>query len=402
MCQEAPRIFSTSFYSFLLEEYFCACGCSGRHTFDAIMEVFVWSVNTCFDGKWPLYRHDGSEFNSEQLRELNKHKSRSTSEKWRQKKGGVALGFRAMLQQCRGDWMWYKELFSFPSWTANWICWLCQASKDNYKDFRSNAFWKKHRLTSVQFFAKLRGQGLEPSPLFSAIGFTLLMVMIDVLHCMDLGCSQDILGNIFWEAMPVVCKGRSHKAQVHDLWDRIRKYNKEFNPSTALQGLTVEMVRRRGKSPKLRAKGAETRHLVPFGVLLAAELHDVLGTTRSQTILKVATLLFDLYCLFSARPVNAKAIADTCQRLCLMYASLGDGSDDASSPWRLKPKFHMMCELCQYQVEMFGSPEEFWAYADESFVGFVAEFSERRGGSASASTSCEIVMNRFRALSMTL
>ena len=209
------------------------------------------------------------------------------------------------------------------------------------------------------------------------------------------------MGNIFWEAMPVVCNGRPHKAQIHDLWGRIQKYNKEFNPTTALQGLTVEMVKTNGKSPKLRAKGAETRHLVPFGVVLAADLHQTLGTTRSETILKVATLLFELYCLFSARLVDHRAIADTCHRLCLMYSSLGNGTDDVQASWRLKPKFHMMCELCEYQVEVFGSPEEFWAYADESFVGFVAEFSERRGGSANASTACENVMNRFRALSIT-
>ena len=249
------------------------------------------------------------------------------------------------------------------------------------------------------FFAKLRAQGILPSPLFEAIGFSLLMVMIDVLHCMDLGCSQDILGNIFWEAMPIVCKGRSQKAQVEDLWGRIRQYYKEFQPTTTLQGLTVEMVRQRGKSPKLRAKGAETRHLVPFGVLVANELHQQVGTTRSETILKVAKSLFELYCLFAARPVNHKAIAETCNILCLMYSSLGDGTDDKGSSWRVKPKFHMMCELCEYQVETFGSPEEFWAYVDESFVGFVAEFSERRGGGATASTSCENVMNRFRALS---
>ena len=146
--------------------------------------------------------------------------------------------------------------------------------------------------------------------------------------------------------------------------------------------------------------GAETRHLVPFGVLLASDLHQALGTTRSETILKVASLLFDLYCLFSERPVNHKAIADTCRRLCLVYSSLGDGTDDVQAGWRLKPKFHMMCEMCEYQVEVFGSPEEFWAYADETFVGFVAEFSERRGGGATASTACENVLNRFRALAI--
>eukprot|EP00959_Pyramimonas_sp_CCMP1952_P445606 9329571-Pyramimonas_sp.AAC.1 len=27
------------------------------------------------------------------------------------------------------------------------------------------------------------------------------MITIDVLHCLDLGVSQDILGNLFWEAI---------------------------------------------------------------------------------------------------------------------------------------------------------------------------------------------------------
>ena len=34
----------------------------------------------------------------------------------------------------------------------------------------------------------------------------------------------------------------------------------------ALQTLTEEMVQRAKEAPKLKAKGAETRHLVPFGL----------------------------------------------------------------------------------------------------------------------------------------
>lgn len=277
---------------------------------------------------------------------------------------------------------------------------MCEATKDTFKDFGKKAVWRAKRLRPVEFFAKQRAQGISPSPLFDAIGFTIAMVMIDVLHCMDLGCTQDILGNIMWEAMPVVCTGRSQKAQVQDLWGRIKKYNDEFKPTTCLQGLTLEMIKKPKKSPKLRAKGAETRHLVPFGVLLASEMHEVLGTTHSGIVLRVATLLLDLYCLFAERPANHEAIADTCRRLCMLYASLGgNDSEDNQGPWRLKPKFHMMCELCEYQVEFYGSPEEFWAYADKSFVGFVAEFSNRRGGAATASTSSENCVNRFKALS---
>ncbi len=60
---------------------------------------------------------------------------------------------------------------------------------------------------------KQRAAGLEPSPLLKAIGFSLNMVMVDVLHCKDLGVSQDMLGNIFSEALDWVCAGTSRKKQ---------------------------------------------------------------------------------------------------------------------------------------------------------------------------------------------
>jgi hypothetical protein len=46
----------------------------------------------------------------------------------------------------------------------------------------------------------------------------------------------------------------------------------------------------------LRAKGAETRHVVPFGVLLAMEMHDVRQDTHSLIVLNMASGLFDLCC----------------------------------------------------------------------------------------------------------
>jgi hypothetical protein len=60
--------------------------------------------------------------------------------------------------------------------------------------------------------------------LFAAIGFSLEMVMIDVLHCMDLGCTQDMFGTIFWQALPWVCKGSARKDKVSDLWQRIQQF----------------------------------------------------------------------------------------------------------------------------------------------------------------------------------
>ena len=297
--------------------------------------------------------------------------------------------------------MWYKELFSFPSWTSSTICWKCKATKETYKDFGGKAVWRSQRLSPTSFFAQQREHGVSPSPLFNAIGFSLDMVMIDVLHCMDLGCTQDILGNIFWEAIDWLCTtGRTKKDKVAELWSKVRVYYSQLQPPTQLQGLTLEMIKGQKKAPKLRAKGAETRHLVPFAVLLAEEMAQVRGDTHGITVLRIASNLFDVYNIFSCEPFDAKECAESCRRLCLLYASMNPAAqDDPSQGWRVKPKFHMMCELCEYQAPEFGSPQEFWAYADESFVGFVAEFSHKRGGAANATSTSENVLNRFRALS---
>ena len=105
--------------------------------------------------------------------------------------------------------------------------------------------------------------------------------------------------------------------------------------------------------------------------------------------------------MFCQTPLQPCAISRTCRSFTLLYRSLSDEAAEYDDRfWRIKPKLHMMVELCEYQVEDLGcSPEEFWAYRDESFVGFVAEFSERRGGACNPVSKCKQILERYRALS---
>ena len=373
------------------QENVCRCGCGGRHTIDAIVRIFVWSINLTFGDYFPATRHDLTPFTS-------------SADRNRKKQIGTSLGFRSVLLQCRGDWAWFKELFSFPSWASKNLCWRCQASQDGnncYKNFGLKAAWRKTRLTAADFFQLQQDQGIEPSPLFQAIGFKLALVCIDCLHCMDLGTTQDILGNIFWECLGTVCKGPNRKARVTALWSKIKEYYSTFEPPTKLNSLTVEMIKQTSKAVKLRAKGAETRHLVPFGALLAKEFHAVVRSPRSQTIQTIALLIMDIYMHLSLRPYQAEVVADSCRRLCILYSALSEESqaNGQDHQWRIKPKMHMMVELLEYQSqELEGSPSEFWAYMDEDFVGWVARMSSRRGGPAGAASAAETVLKRYVSL----
>lgn len=66
--------------------------------------------------------------------------------------------------------------------------------------------------------------GITPSPLFQAPGFTLLMVAIDVLHALDLGVTQDMLGNLLWESLDVLfMEGKNKAGKLNLLWLRITR-----------------------------------------------------------------------------------------------------------------------------------------------------------------------------------
>ena len=94
-------------------------------TFDAIVAIFAWSMKHLLLGTMPTARHDSTPFD----------KSDSAA---RKKDAGETLPFRCCLVQIRGDWAFYKGVFSFPSWASDQICWLCRATraKGSRFDFR--------------------------------------------------------------------------------------------------------------------------------------------------------------------------------------------------------------------------------------------------------------------------
>ena len=91
---------------------------------------------------------------------------------------------------------------------------------------------------------------------------------------------------------------------------------------------------------------------------------------------------------------------EACQQLCDLYMALADeavacGRDKC---WQLKPKIHLMIEMIQYLSLELGVHSENWFYRDESFVGFWAKASHRRGGANNPATTVERFLQRWRAM----
>ena len=157
------------------------------------------------------------------------------------------------------------------------------------------------------------------------------------------------------------------------------------------------MLRQDGKPPKLRAKGAETRHLVPFGLESAQAMYSNSPTPHNLTVLQCISYLMDFYMLMTMdewKPTLAQEVSRKCL---LLYGALSQEMTDARL-WRTKPKAHMFAELGGYQQMYMGNPSAFWGYQDEDFVGQVAKLAHTKGGPKTCVTLAKQVLERYRAL----
>ena len=103
---------------------------------------------------------------------------------------GKPLGFSCGLLQARGDWAWYRQIFGFPYWSGTMMCWRCKATSDDhmpYCDFSMGAKWRTKRHKPGTCFKAQRLAISTVSPLFTCPAFTLDVVCVGIMRCVDLG-----------------------------------------------------------------------------------------------------------------------------------------------------------------------------------------------------------------------
>ena len=376
------------------KKFVCQCGCKGQCTWMSIFKVIKWSLLMLFAGTVSQYLPDGTLWSATQrasdfLKPLAKIKC------------------RCLLLQVRGDWPFLRTLFQFPSWRSSVICWLCRASRHGdsvpFTDCGLSALWRQLRYRPNQFLASLIQQGFEINPLLSLPGFTIACVVLDWLHVVDLGVGADVMGCFFWELITVagLLQGVSRSQRLLDLWTRLRDYYKREKPPCVLDNLTETMIKKdaKGSKPKLRAKGAECRYLYHFAMELSATFAN--RDVHWGTIHELFKQLYELQTLISKVPYAAAAASDACRKFCVLYTTLGQEAIGNNKPllWQAKPKLHLLQEMVEYMSPEHGSPRHFWCYRDESWCGFWARASKRKGGANTVDTTAERFLMRYMAFS---
>jgi hypothetical protein len=344
---------------------------------DDILHIITWSLRCLASGYMPSARHDGAAWTSADFK--------------RHKFAGRFLGVQGVLAEIRGDWLMFKSTLRLPAHNeVAGCCWRCAATPPGIRDCGLAAAWRQQALSHWDLCQRVLSQGLTLSPLFAAPAFRSSCILLDWLHCVDLGVAADFLGNLFWLCHSKL-PGNSREEQNKALWALILDYYKIRKPDSMYDGWTLKMVRKTGTCPpKLRGRAGEVRGLVPFGLALAEELLQDADPVEA-TVKQMARLLAECYNSLAAASFDPEKLAEHSRRFCLLWVGM-----EARQPgllWHIKPKLHLFQHLC----ESGSRPSSCWTYRDEDFGGSMARLGRRRGGKNTPQSTAKAVLLRFFA-----
>ena len=189
-------------------------------------------------------------------------------------------------------------------------------------------------------------------------------------------------------------------ARCQELWQKVKDMYKVHKPPSRLDNLTLEMFREDARTPpSLKAKGGESRYLLPILYELTAHWRADAGNRHSYTAGSAIKCLYELQLIISVAPYDKVKAAELSKNFCCLYTALEQEALAAGSnyAWRSKPKLHMLQQMVEYTADDWGSPENFWTYVDESWVGFIGKLAQRRGGRIGPNVPATRMLNAYRA-----
>ena len=363
----------------------CKRRCGGFCTLQAIFAVVAWSLRCLLQGRAPTCRHDGRDFTGYD------NKVRLA--------GGSPITPAALLQ-VRGDWEGLVQFFRLRSWSSEHFCWMCDctlsAGAMSYKDFTPEAAHRGTQISHESYMLSCAATGDQPSNIFRCPGLTINHLVVDSMHAADLGTFGDAFGSLFHLEISDKVWFRTNELGMVQLNKSLRQYyvaNKDKKMSKITPLSMSQIPGKHPKYPFLKAKAAQTRHLAEFGLILAnlhkhgspdrvpfdfPSSHMLAGRTEEHLDLLVSR--FQGMSRYVRSLGAIPFVEDECRQSMYLYlqsmAGLHSlwrpgGLEEATTPFVLRQKTHVLQHLVEDHVPRYGNLASFWCYRDEHFVGSV-------------------------------
>jgi hypothetical protein len=239
-----------------------------------------------------------------------------------------------------------------------------------WNDFRSTAAWRGQVLSPEELCANSKHK------LFEVEGINPLSIHLDTLHCLDLGVSAHVAGNVLWcvlEAMPM-----NRDAAMEKLNVEIQAIYTEMNMPAQKRLGTIkwkDLAASGNKYPCLKhVKGRRVRHFVPVLLELCRRYEsDEPNTQHMERLVQALDAVYDLMDTegFTWPTAKTDVFGQNVDRLLRHYGWLADRAFKAGlCRWSVVQKHHMLAHLpslCKYIA-----PRHVWTYGSESYMGLMA------------------------------
>ena len=339
-----------------------------KETVDDIWNVLLWELQALALGREPKLGEQTKPLESQEPGDfLN---------------GEYGRKHRFCLMQIKGDTAYLVEIFGVRQWNSKlFMCACCHAHRDgdlSWHNFSFLAPWWRTLRTQEQFkrdmetsiahnFQRDRAPFGFESRLVKAPYFRWTMIKLDWMHVVDLGVLTYVLGEAWWALLlklaPRVWGRRPSRAKSRALGllalkARLHKYYTDHKIDTKipLSRLTLRKIRVK-KNPKLKAKAAQARRLLPFTLSLARELLQDPGVDRHCR--ESLESLSEIFRLNDQSEITEDGLMQWRRHAAtFVYHHIAAG-------FRVYPKFHFFMHMPQ-QVRQSGVARSFWCYTEES------------------------------------
>ena len=354
-----------------------------RNTKELFWSVLLWSLQALLDGRFPAEDAFGEAYAGALAARADHY---------------IAGGLFCVLWCVKGDIDWLANGLHLesPSALGGMCCW-CKANALEpplegwavafgleslpWNDITPAAPWRQTVWSDAAIWLRDHGGDDLIHPLFLLPAVSILNVMADPLHILDLGVPFCVLGNTLSEIAysPGYLAGNNAVERTAAIWEYIdRQYRARGTPSQ-LQHLTVSTFtnpqRPHQQSPILTGvKAAMSRHLVPIIADLWGERHDM-GVEGDQHIHGLLQGLQSMYESFDTPAYllteeQKRGMDTSAEQVLVHYRWLNDNAGEERR-WQEIPKFHFMIRIVMQSA--FQNPRWSWTYVDEDWMGLVKD-----------------------------
>jgi hypothetical protein len=219
------------------------------------------------------------------------------------------------------------------------------------------------------------------------------------MHVVDLGVLHVLLGNIYYELfLEMGGTRKSSDIACGELLALMSWAAKQCGVAPPVNKITLAMLKKSGKPPKLKLKAAEGRHLVPLTlkILKLFPMNSDHASSRFHCLDHMNSIYLEMEPSTWNDVTSPAVISKLGRQFCILYSQIcvdlhDQGLNEWYGRWRVLPKHHMFCHVVD---DVHGNPRISWCYMDEHEIGVAA----KSAGSLHPHTLPKIVMEKYRFL----